>query len=715
MAALQKIRNHGVLLVTVIAVALFLFVMGDLVRGGEGLLSQSKQQVGEVLGQTLSIQDYNDMVNDLQNYYEIIGQDASGEDQLNRIKDEAWQTYVQNKLIQDECKKLGIQVTDEEVAQVIQTGQSQLLQVPIFANPETGVYDFATVQKFLADYKTMKDAGQQLPDVYEKAYKFYLFAQRSIRDQLFSQKYQVLMMGALTSNSVSAKQEFADKSNVSDLLVASFPFSSVDDKDFNVTDAEIKAKYEEHKELYKQLVETRDIKYISVTVLPSDADKKASQESIEAAQKQLAAAETNELAGNVVRQNVSLFPYSNVLKSKDAFPAMIADKLDSVAVGETTAAEFDLATNCYYTFRVLDKAVQADSVLFRQIGIAAETPEKVAEKADSIVNALNAGAKFTDIAKIYGQTGDSSWVSTASFEKSTVDADNALFISSIYSTEVGATKQVKLSNGNIIVLQVLDEKNPISKYNVATILKESRFSDDTYNAEYNKLSSFLAANKTLDQMEKNAAKSGYQVLTANDVISSNHIIANISGTHDALKWVFDEADINGVSPLYECGENDHLLVAALTGINKAGYRSVEKLSEELKQEVLNDKKAEKLLAQLKDVKSIEAVSGMKGAAVDSLKGISFAAAPFIMSAGAQEPVIGAAAAKTALGAVSAPVKGNAGVYLVKVLANTKSSQKFDAKAEKSAVTNNAARNVMGNIINTLYLKADVKDNRYKFF
>lgn len=715
MAALQKIRNHGVLLVTVIAVALFLFVMGDLVRGGEGLLSQSKQQVGEVLGQTLSIQDYNDMVNDLQNYYEIIGQDASGEDQLNRIKDEAWQTYVQNKLIQDECKKLGIQVTDEEVAQVIQTGQSQLLQVPIFANPETGVYDFATVQKFLADYKTMKDAGQQLPDVYEKAYKFYLFAQRSIRDQLFSQKYQVLMMGALTSNSVSAKQEFADKSNVSDLLVASFPFSSVDDKDFNVTDAEIKAKYEEHKELYKQLVETRDIKYISVTVLPSDADKKASQESIEAAQKQLAAAETNELAGNVVRQNVSLLPYSNVLKSKDAFPAMIADKLDSVAVGETAAAEFDLATNCYYTFRVLDKAVQADSVLFRQIGIAAETPEKVAEKADSIVNALNAGAKFTDIAKIYGQTGDSSWVSTASFEKSAVDADNALFISSIYSTGVGATKQVKLSNGNIIVLQVLDEKNPISKYNVATILKESRFSDDTYNAEYNKLSSFLAANKTLDQMEKNAAKSGYQVLTANDVISSNHIIANISGTHDALKWVFDEADINGVSPLYECGENDHLLVAALTGINKAGYRSVEKLSEELKQEVLNDKKAEKLLAQLKDVKSIEAASGMKGAAVDSLKGISFAAAPFIMSAGAQEPVIGAAAAKTALGAVSAPVKGNAGVYLVKVLANTKSSQKFDAKAEKSAVTNNAARNVMGNIINTLYLKADVKDNRYKFF
>ncbi len=715
MAALQKIRNHGVLLVTVIAVALFLFVMGDLVRGGEGLLSQSKQQVGEVLGKTLSIQDYNDMVNDLQNYYDILGQDASGEDQLNRIKDEAWQTYVQNRLIQDECQKLGIQVTDEEVAQVIQTGQSQLLQVPIFANPETGTYDFQSVQKFLADYKTMKDAGQQLPDIYEKVYKFYLFAQRSIRDQLYGQKYQVLMSAALTSNSVSAKQEFEEKGNVSDLVVASFPFSSVEDKDVQVSDADIKAKYDEHKEFYKQLVETRDIKYISVAVLPSDADKKASQESIEAAQKQLAAAETNELAGNVVRQNASLLPYSNVLKSKNAFPAMIADKLDSIAVGETAPAEFDFATNSYYTFRLLDKTVQADSVLFRQIGVAAETPEKVAEKADRIVYALNAGAKFTDIAKIYGQAGDSSWVSTASFETSTVDADNALFISSIYATGVGATKQVKLSNGNIIVLQVLDSKNPISKYNVATIVKESRFSDETYNAEYNKLSSFIAANKTLEEMDKNAVKSGYQMLTANDVVSANHIIANIHGTHDALKWVFDEADINDISPLYECGDNDRLLVAALTGINKAGYRSVEKLNEELKEEVLKDKKAEKLLAQLKDVKSIEAAAGMKGAVIDSLKSISFQTAPFIMSAGAQEPIIGAAAAKTSLGALSAPVKGNAGVYLVKVLGNTKGSQKFDAKAEKSAVAGNAMRNVMGSVINTLYLKADVKDNRYKFF
>ena len=715
MATLQKIRNHGVLLVTLIGLALAFFVLGDLVRGGEGLLNQSKQQVGEVLGQSLSIQDYNSMVNDLQNYYEVMGQNATGEDAQNRIKDEAWQNYIQFNLIKDECDKLGIQVTDDEVGKVIQSGQSQLLQVPVFMNQQTGKYDFAAVQEFLSNYKSMKEAGTEMPDIYEKVYKFYLYAQKSIREQLYTQKYQVLMLKAFTANGKTAQKVFEQQNNTKDLLLAAVPYSSIDDKDIKVSDKEIQAKYDEHKKAYVQLMETRDLKYITLTVTPSDVDKAASQEEIQKAHDLLAAAEDNESAGNVVRQTVSQLLYSNVLKSKDAFPTMIANRLDSVAVGTTVEPEFDLATNCYYTFRLLDKTTQADSVLFRQIGVTSDDVAKTAQKADSIVDALKAGAKFTDLAKNYGQVGDSSWVSTAAYENGTIDADNALFISSIYATPAGQTTQVKLSNGNIIVLQVLEARNPITKYNVASVVKEGRFSDDTYKSEYNKLSSFLATNKTLEQIEANAAKSGYQVLTANDALSSSHNVAGIHGTHDALKWAFDQAKTGDVSNLYECGDNDQLLVVALTGVNKAGYRSVEKLNDDLKQEVLNDKKAEKLLAQLKDVKTLDAASKIKGVAIDTLKSISFASAPFVMATGSQEPVIGALAAKTAKGQVSSAVKGNGGVFLVQVLDETKSDKQFDAKAEKSALSSTYMRYAANSVINTLYLKADVKDNRYKFF
>lgn len=712
MATLSKIRSHGPLLVGIIAVALFCFVAGDLFKGCEGLVNQSKQQVGEIKGEALSIQDYNDLVNDLTNYYEIAGQQASGEDAQNRIKDEAWQTYIQNQLIQDECEKLGIMVTDEEVAQVLQSGSSRMLQVPAFMGQD-GRYDYTAVQQFLSSYQTMKEAGQEISDVYQKIYNYYLFAQRTIRDDLYTQKYQILMSKALTANSVEAKMAF-DAQATNDVLVASVPFTSIDDKTIEVSDAELQAKYDEHKEGYLQSAESRDVKYISVAIVPSDADKAATLADVKGSQAKLEAAADNESAGNAVRQATSLLTYSNILKSKDAFPTMIANLLDSTAVGQTVEAGFDISSNSYFTFKLLEKTTQADSVLFRQIGVGAEDAVKAQQRADSIVNALNAGGDFKAIAKNYGQVGDSSWVATRDYERSTVDADNALFISSIYATAVGSTKQVKLSNGNIIILQVLDAKNPITKYNVAAVVKENRFSDETYNNEYNKFSTFLAANKTLAEIEANAAKAGYQVLESADLMSSAHGIANVHGTRDALKWAFDEASVGDVSPLYECGDNDHLLVAALTGVNEAGYRSVEKLNEVLKQQVLADKKAEKILAQLKDVKTLDAAQA-KGAAVDTVKAVSFASAPFVSATMAQEPVVGALAAKTAQGAVSHAAKGNAGVYMVQVLSKQQPAAQFDAKAEKANVSNTLMRYAVSNVINTLYKKADVKDNRYKFF
>ena len=713
MAALQKIRSHGVLLVTVIAIALAFFVLGDLVRGGEGLFNQSKLQVGEVLGENLSYQDYTELYNNLQNYYEISGQSATGEDALNRIKDEAWQGYVQNQLIADECEKLGVVVTDEEVARVVQTGQHQMLQLPVFMDAN-GQYDYTAVQTFLTQYKQMKDAGNQVPDEYEKVYKLYLFAQHSIREQLLMARYQSLFTSSITSNNVTAKAAFEAGSTVADIVVAALPFSAVADDKVTASDKEIEAKYDEKKAELLQPVETRDIKYIAVTVEASEADKKASQEEMETAYNNLVAATSNEEAGNVARQATSLVPYTNILKSKDAFGTVIASELDSVNSGVHVPA-YDAASNVYYTYRVLDSQLQADSVLFRQIGVFDADVTKAQERADSIVTALAGGANFKDIAQVYGQAGDSAWVATAHYERGTLDADNAQFISAIYSTGVGQTKQVKLTNGTIIVLQVLDAKNPIQKYNIAAVVKEGNFSDETYNDVYSKFSKFVAENKTLENIEANAAKSGYVLMPMQDVTSANHNIANVHGTHDALKWVFDEAKTNEVSQIYKCGDNDQLLVVALTGVNKAGYRPMDKVKEGLKQEVLNEKKAAQLLEKLQGAKTL-ADAQKQGAVVDSLSGVSFAQTPYVSATNSPEPVVAALAAKTAKGAVSAPAKGNGGVYMVQVVNKQKNAEaKFDAKVAKQQEANTNMRYAINSVINALYLKANVVDNRYRFF
>ncbi len=716
MAALQKIRSKGVLLVSIIALALFLFVAGDLFRGLESLFQSSSQQVGEVNGKAVSIQEYQKMVDDLQTYYEIVQQKSSfNEEELNRIKDEAWQTFVQSELIKNQCDELGIAVTDDEISDIVKSGMSQMLQVPVFMNQQTGRYDYANVNAFLAEYKKLKDSGTQVPETYEKIYKYYLFAQRQIRDQLLTQKYQVLLSQVFLSNPEEAKLSFAGRTEESDLLLAALPAASVNDDAVKVTDEELKNKYNEDKEQYRQYIETRDVKVIDVQVTASNADKKAAEAEMADAASKLASATNNTTAGNVVRQATSLLAYSDVFKTKDAFPAMISSNLDSAAVGSVKAPAYDAMTNTYYTYKVLGKKTEADSVLFRQVGVIGKDEADIAKKADSIMTALNSGANFKDLAKKYNQTGDSTWLNTAQFQTSQVDGDNALFINTLYGMNTGEVKKLKMENGATVILQVMKTANPVTKYNVAAVVKELKFSDDTYSKEYNKFSSFVAENKTLEQIEANAAKSGYTVRPINDVTSSAHGIANIRATREALKWVFDEAKVGDVSQLYECGSNDHLMIVALTGINEEGYRSEAKLKDMLTEEIKLEKKVAKLYESAKNVKSIAEAQKLKDVVVDTIKHVSFASPTYIASTGASEPMVGAVAAKTAKGAFAGPVKGNNGVYMFQVINKTKTAEKFDAKSEETAAAMNDFRAVSNTIINTLYLKANVKDKRYKFF
>lgn len=716
MAALQKIRSKGVLLVTIIAVALFLFVAGDLFRGLESLFQKTSQQVGEVDGKAISIQDYQKLVDDMQTYYEITQQKSSfSEDELNRIKDEAWQTYVQQQLIQKQCDELGLAVSDAEISDIVKTGYSQMLQVPVFINQQTGRYDYATVNQFLNEYKKLKDSGTQIPETYEKIYKYYMFAQRQIRDQLLTQKYQVLLSQCFLSNPVEAKQAFNSRAEESDILLAAIPAASVNDDEVKVTDEELNAKYNEDKEQYQQFVETRDVKIIDVSVVASDADKKAAEVDMADAAAKLTAATNNTTAGNVVRQATSLIPYSDVYKTKDAFPGMISSVLDSTAVGSVKAATYDPMTNTYYAFKVLGKTTQADSVLFRQLGVIGKDDADISKKADSIMTALSSGAGFKDIAKKYNQEGDSTWIFTDQYQNASLDADNTLYINTIFGMNAGETKKLKLENGSTIILQVMKTANPVTKYNVAAVVKELKFSDDTYSKEYNKFSSFVAENTTLEKIEANAAKNGYTIRPLNDVTTSAHGIAGIRATRDALKWVFDEAKEGDISPLYECGSNDHLLLVALTGINKEGYRSQEKLKDDLTEIVKNEKKIAKLFESAKSVKSMAEAQKLKNVVVDTIKHVSFSAPAFIASTGASEPLISAVAAKTAKGAFAGPVKGERGVYMFQVLNKTKTSEKLDIQNEEESIGMNHFRNVSSTIINSLYLKAKVKDNRYKFF
>ena len=713
MAVLGKIRSKGVILICVIGIALFAFIAEEFFRSCDSVSNERRAQVGEVLGDKVNVQDFQKLVDEYTNVIRMTqGRDNLTDEEMNQVKDVVWNTFVQNEIINHEAEELGLKVTDQELQNVLNAGTNPMLLQTPFVNRQTGRFDANMLKQFLAEYKQAQGTSAQLADQYRNLYDFWTFVEKSLRQQLLVQKYQTLFAGCLFSNPVSAKMAYNDENQENNIQLAAFAYTSVNDNKVKITESDLKAKYEELKPRFRQYDETRSIKYVDFQVVPSQADRKALDKTVNEYMKVLR--DTADPSG-IIRKSGSVVAYLGIPQTKAAFPSDIAARLDSIAVGTTTSPVENKTDNTLNVIKLISKVTMPDSVQFRAIQVGGATADEAVKRADSIYTALQAGADFEAVAKKYGQTGEMTWITSAQYQNApSMDNDTKNYINTLNTLGVNETKNIKLTQGNI-VLQVTDRKAMTNKYVAAVIKKPIEFSKDTYSAAYNKFSRFVSENQTLEAMQKNAAKYGYTVRERADVRNSEHYVAGVSDTREAMKWLFGAKE-NEVSPLYECGENDHLLVLVLTKINKEGYRSLEDESVKsyVRSEVVRDKKAEMLMAQAKGVNSVSAAKG-KGAKVSTVNQVTFAAPVFVQSTGMSEPALSGAVAATAKGKFcSKPIKGMGGVYMFQVTEKKMRPVKFNEK-EYEQRQRQKVMQYAGNFMQELYFKAGVKDNRYMFF
>ena len=711
MATLQKIRSKGPLLLIVIGLAMLAFILGDawkIIRPTQGI-----QYVGIIAGEDISAKEFQQ---ELEIYTDVVKfanqiQDLT-EEQQNSLKDEVWSTMVRERILQKEAEGLGLMVTDAEIKDVLERGTDDMLVSTPFSG-EDGRFDIDVLRSFIAFYKELdaQTISAEEYEYYSSMYNYWLFVEKNIKSNLLYSKYTALLNASVLSNPVAALNSFNNRIMRADVLMASLPYSLVADADANVTASDLKNVYNENKPALYNYSENRDIVYIDVEITPSDADRKAQFEEMNEIVSQLES-DIDDYA-SFLRRSGSEETYSEVARSAKNLPIDVAMRLDSVKEGQVYGPYYYSGDDSYNAFKLIATVQGYDSIQFSIMQVFGDDETAQTNRTDSILKALKKGADFAEIAAKYGQTAAQQWLVADLYEPAAVTGDNAVFFSKLNSMKKGEVASLEFS-GSTIVFKVFETKTPLTKYSTAVVKRPAEFSEETSNAAYDKLSAFLSVNSTVDQIKENAEDAGFHLLFYPNFQNYSHVVPGVAKSTEALRWAF-EAQEGEVSRIYEVGDaNDHLLVVGVEKIHPLGYRSLEDATPVLSLKALNNKKYDILKKQLAG-KSMEELKNVEGIQIDTILSVNFNNDAFISSIYSNEATVGPSVFNLEQNELSVPMKGSNCVFVAEKITPDSYSAEFDVQSEELRVRTISSSRIMNGLLEELYYKAKVVDNRYKIF
>lgn len=717
MAALQTLRNKPALLMSVIGGALLLFIITMVMENQAGLMGPDTD-AGEIYGKEISIQDFEQEVSEEQNFYEMLSLLQSGqamtEQQREQIRLGVWENAKIFGLMSSEADKMDLMVTQEDVQNALKNPQQyqETMLLYMVANAFVGNPTIEGYKQFLLNYdKQLAQIRQQAPqneEVLVKARRACMYAEKRLEKSILLNKYSSLLRNSVTANPVIAKMNFDENNTDATAEIAMLLGSNVEDKDITVSDDDLKKLYEEKKELFFQPAATRAIKMIQVSVVPSPADRAALLAEVKGVEDSLRAAVNTEDIATIVGDSKTSVPFRNIYLTKQSWVESrltdVAVGLDTLAVGYVKPTTNDGQT--VTTFKLVDKITTPDSLLVKYVA------SRDKAQADSIVNAVKSGSSLGEIAQKFEQPDTAVWENINVYLGKTAKADSSVYnnVCDIPVNGVG----VLAMNGMYIVAQVLEAKNPTEKYNVAVVKCPIEFSDATYNGLKSKLDNYLANNKTAEDFEKNAAAAGYYVQN-NPTFSTDQMmqIRSLGGDNAraAVRWIFDEAQPGDVSNVFECGDingGTTLLAVALQSVCEDKYLpwDNEFVKDYLTQAVKQQKKAEKVMAQMKDVKSVAAAKELANVTSDTLN-VTLFRAPY------NEPVLAGALQKAGNGQFFT-IQGANGAYAVQMIDKVVSDAAYNQDMELLNSVNRQMQNMNSLFEVLIQYNGEVKDHRYKF-
>ena len=704
MATLEKIRSKGVLLVVVVGLALLSFIVGDFLKEGSTYFNKSKETVAKIVGEDINIKEYSAAIDQMTEVYKIeTGKTELNDEMMTQLRQSVWESMVNEKILDAEAKKLGLAVSQDELSDRLIGNNIHplILQRRSFAG-ENGQFSRPLLVQFLNSLEE-NPTNQEMKQQIDKAKSYWKFWEKTVKNSILQEKYNALISKTITANSLDAKSSYQDKKTSVDVAYIAQPYFLIPDSLVKISDSEINDRYNKQKEQYKQEANCA-LSFVIFDIKPLKEDYKEAESWIN---KLVPEFKTTDDVVGLVNSNSDIM-YDGHNYSEKTVPVTLKDFAFGGKTGDVYGPTF--VNDTYTMARIVQSGImQSDSVKLRHIFLLT----KDESKTDSLIAAIHGGADFGALAKKYSavkQTaangGEIGWLQEG------MQGVEKEITAQAFNKSKDEVFTIKNAQGTQI-MQVMDKTVPRNKVKLAILERKIVPSSKSVSKIFNDAKEF-AIDLKADNFEKKAKEKGYVVHPVTDILQSTDKIADIPQSRQIIRWGFKSSK-NDVSDVFECGTK--FVVAMTTEINKKGYRSVEKVKDQLKAEIIKDKKAElmikNLAGQLTKTPTLEGLAAFMKDSVKTAASINFATYQF-GSAGFEPSVIGKATALT-LGKVSAPIKGNAGVYVVRTSNKKENPQPFDVKMEKMQLNSRMSYSLPYMIIQDLKDKADITDNRLNFF
>ncbi|WP_026474845.1 SurA N-terminal domain-containing protein [Alkaliflexus imshenetskii] len=697
MATLEKIRSKGGVIVAIfIGFALFAFIMMDFMGSGGSFFSGSRMELANINGTTINIQEFQNKVTEMEEFNKLNqGVNTLTEEEVYMLRDHTWNQLVNQTLLEEIYDQLGLRVTSEELMDML-TGRNihpAIRQHPLFTNPQTGMFDQQQVLNFLF-------AKNQDPTAY---FYWMVMEEQLINERLFS-KYKNLLMKGMYIPTMWKESELASRSKMVDFDFVVARYTTVDDSEVAVSDAEIRNYYRANQNLFKQEA-SREIEYITFDIVPTEADRQAALEWVEKMMENFANPEID--AAQFVNLN-SDEPFMGRNRRAAEFSSAIEAFITSASVNAVYGPYFE--DDSYKAVRLVAINNMPDSVRARHILIREPNPEAANKLADSLMTVARRGGNFAELARTYSEDpgsaingGDLGW-----FREGMMVAP---FNDAVFNGKAGDIVKVETQFG-IHIIHIQEQGRPSPKYQVATLARNISYSSKTYQDVYSAATRFAALNNTAAKFNTAIEENNLTKRFGRNIRENDRNVGPLESSRELVRWAY-EANVGALSPVFEFG--DRFVIAHLISSSKDGVLPLDAVRARIERELINEKKADLLISRVKEYAtggaSMEAIAEKLNSSVQSANDITFAS--FQVPGAGVEPALVSLAVHSPTNQISQPVKGNNGVYLVKVTNVDQNTVVADNVSRE--LVQNLVMKVEYQLMETLRENAVIVDRRAQFY